>query len=146
MDTWFECKVKYQKVDAQGKEKFVTEPYLVDAVSFTDAESRIHTELQPYIGGEFNVTNIKKANFAEPVPNESGDRWFKCKVTFISFDEQKGTERRSNTNMLVQASNIKEAFDTLEKSLKDTVSDFEIPSIQQSNLMDVFGLPSHEEI
>jgi hypothetical protein len=138
MNTWFECKVKYQKVTADGKEKMVSEPYLIDAVSFTDAESRIHKELEPYISGEFHVTNIKMANYSELIPNEGGDRWFKCKATFISMDEEKGVERRSNTYMLVQANTVKEAYDNLEKALSDTISDFEIPAIQESPLLDVF--------
>jgi hypothetical protein len=143
MDTWFECKVKYQKVDTQGNDKFVTESYLIDAVSFTDAEARINIELEPYIRGEFNVTNIKIANFAELIPDENGDRWFKCKAVFIVFDEKKQTERRSATNMLVQASNVKEAYNNLDKALQGTVSDYEIPSIQESSLMDVFGIVAH---
>ncbi|MFA6401928.1 MAG: DUF4494 domain-containing protein [Salinivirgaceae bacterium] len=138
MSTWFECKVKYEKIGADGKEKMVTENYLVDAISFTEAESRINKELEPYISGEFVVTNIKIANFAELVPNDNGDRWFKCKVTFISLDEEKGIERRSNNYMLVQANNVKEAFDNLQKALGDTISTFEIPAIQESPLMDVF--------
>jgi hypothetical protein len=138
MNTWFECKVKYQKIVADGKEKMVTEPYLIDAVSFTEAESRIHKELEPYISGDFFVTNIKIANFSELVPNEAGDRWFKCKVAFISLDEEKGIEKRSNTYMLVQANDVKEAYDNLQKALGDTMSDFEIPAIQESPLMDVF--------
>lgn len=138
MNTWFECKVKYQKIDQTGKDKMVSELYLIDAVSFTEAESRINKELEPYISGEFFVSTIKIANFSELVPNEAGDRWFKCKVAFISFDEEKGIERRSNTYMLVQANNLKEAYDTLDKSLSDSVSDFEIPGIQESSIMDVF--------
>ncbi len=138
MSNWFECKVKYVKIGADGKEKMVTENYLIDAVSFTEAESRIHKELEPYINGEFTVTNIKMANFSELVPNENGDRWFKCKVSFISLDEEKGIEKRSNTYMLVQANNVKEAYDALQKALSDTMSDYEIPVIQESPLMDVF--------
>jgi hypothetical protein len=138
MSAWFECKVKYQKMDQTGKEKVVTEPYLIDAVSFTEAESRIHTELEPYITGEFNVTNIKIANFSELVPDETGDRWFKCKVTFITLDEEKGVERKSNTYMLVQANNLKEAYDNVEKAMSGSVSDYSIPSIAESPIMDVF--------
>lgn len=138
MNTWFECKVKYQKIDQTGKDKMVSELYLIDAVSFTEAESRINKELEPYISGEFFVSTIKIANFSELVPNENGDRWFKCKVAFITMDEEKGVERRSNTYMLVQANNVKDAYDTLDKSLSDTASDYEIPSIQESPLMDVF--------
>lgn len=138
MTTWFECKVKYDKIVADGNEKTVSEPYLIDAVSFTDAESRIHKELEPYISGEFTVSTIKIANYSELIPNENGDRWFKCKVSFISIDEEKGVERRSNTYMLVQANNVKEAYDNTEKALSDTMSDFEIPGIQESPLLDVF--------
>lgn len=138
MNTWFECKVKYVKIGFDGKEKMVTENYLIDAVSFTEAESRVNKELEPYIGGEFTVTNIKMANFSELIPNENGDRWFKCKVAFITLDEEKGIEKRSNTYMLVQSNNVKEAYDALQKALSDTMSDYEIPSIQESPLMDVF--------
>ena len=78
MNTWFECKVKYEKMGNDGKEKMVSEPYLIDAVSFTEAESRIHKELEPYISGDFFVSSIKIANFSELIPCEEGDRWFKC--------------------------------------------------------------------
>jgi hypothetical protein len=138
MSTWFECKAKYQKTDQNGKEKMVTEPYLVDAVSFTDAEKRINEMLSPYITGEFKVTNIKIANFSELIPNEACDRWFKCKVTFIGYNEEKNTETKTNTYMLVQASTVKQAFEFTENALKGTVSDYQIPSIQESPLKDVF--------
>jgi len=138
MSTWFECKVKYMKMDQNGKEKMVSEPYLVDAVSFTEAEKRIHEMLKPYISGEFNVTNIKIANFSELIPNDGGDRWFKVKVTYIGYDEEKKVERRTNTYMLIQANNVKEAYENTENALKGMVSDYEIPVIQQSPLMDVF--------
>ena len=138
MSAWFECKVKYQKTDQNGKDKIVNEPYLIDAVSFTEAESRIHSELEPYITGEFTVTNIKIANFSELIPDENGDRWFKCKVTFISLDEEKGVERKSSTYMLVQANTVKEAYDNVDKSMAGTVSDYSIPNIAESPIMDVF--------
>ena len=145
MSTWFECKAKYQKTDQNGKEKMVTEPYLVDAVSFTDAEKRINELLAPYITGEFKVTNIKIANFSELVPNEACDRWFKCKVTFIGYNEEKGTETKTSTYMLVQANTVRQAFDFVENALKGTVSDYEIPSIQESNLKDVFPYSEENE-
>jgi hypothetical protein len=138
MSTWFECKAKYQKTDDKGREKMVTEPYLVDAVSFTDAEKRINELLAPYISGEFKVTNIKIANFSELIPNEACDRWFKCKVTFIGYNEEKGTETKTSSYMLVQANTVKQAFEFVENALKGTVSDYEIPSIQESPLRDVF--------
>ena len=138
MSTWFECRVKYMKTDNNGKEKMVSEPYLVDAVSFTEAEKRIHEMLEPYISGEFNVINIKRAAYSELIPNETGDRWFKVKVVFIGYDEEKKTEKRTSTNILIQANTVKEAFENTENSMKGMVSDFEIPAIQESPLVDVF--------
>ncbi len=138
MSSWFECKVRYQKMDEGGKERTANEPYLIDAVSFTDAEARIHKEMEPYISGEFNVTNIKRANYSELIPSETGDRWFKCKVTFTTIDEEKGKERKSSTYYLVQADTVKEAFDAIDASMEGMVSDYTIPAIQESPIMDVF--------
>lgn len=141
MNNWYECKVKYQKVDEDGKQKAVSEIYMVDAVSFTDAESRITKELEQFAGlGEFNVASIKTTNYSELVPKESGDRWFKCKAVFISFDEKSGKERRTSSNILVQANDVKDAFETLSKALSTSISDFTIPMIQESSIMDIFGI------
>ena len=141
MSNWFECKVKYQKVDENGKQKGVAENYMVDAVSFTDAEARITKELEQYAGlGEFVVASIKTTNYTEIIPNESGDRWFKCKAVFISFDEKSGKERRSSSNMLVQATDVKDAYDVLSKALSTTMADFTIPAINESSIMDIFGI------
>ena len=141
MSNWFECKVKYQKVDENGKQKGVAENYMVDAVSFTDAEARITKELEQYAGlGEFVVASIKTTNYTEIIPNESGDRWFKCKAVFISFDEKSGKERRTSSSMLVQATDVKDAYDVLSKALSTTMADFTIPAINESSIMDIFGI------
>jgi hypothetical protein len=87
---WFECKISYEKMMENGVQKKVTEPYLVDALSFTEAEARIIEEMQPYISGEFVVSDIKRARIAELFANENGDRYYKFKVFFISLDEKSG--------------------------------------------------------
>ena len=141
MNNWYECKVKYQKVDEEGRQKAVSEIYMVDAVSFTDAESRITKELEQYAGlGEFTVASIKTTNYAEIIPNESGDRWFKCKAVFISFDEKTNKERRTASSMLVQATDVKDAYDVLSKALSTSIADFTIPAVQESSIMDIFGI------
>ena len=94
--TWYECKVKYRKMSDSGEQKMVTEPFLVDAISFTEAETRINSEMEAYVSEEFFITNIKVANFAEIHPFENSDRWFKSKVSLISYDEESGKERKSN--------------------------------------------------
>lgn len=138
-NNWFECKVKYVKIDeVSGKEKKVSEPYLVDAVSFTEAEARIHKELEQMISGDFNVTNISKSNVSELYPNENGDRWFKAKVSFVDVDEASGKEKKANQYMLTQANNLKQAYEFLEECLSTMIVPYEIPSISESPLMDVF--------
>ncbi len=137
-NNWFECKVKYVKIDENGKEKKVTEPYLVDAVSFTEAEARIHIELEKMIHSDFMVTNISKSNISELFPNENGDRWFKAKTSFVTVDEESGKEKKSNNYMLVEANNVKDAYDFLTEGLSDMIVPFEIPSVAESPIMDVF--------
>ena len=61
MANWFECRVKYDKMLENGMQKKVTEPYLVDALSFTEAEARIIEEVSPFISGEFSVSAVKRA-------------------------------------------------------------------------------------
>ncbi|MCL5245042.1 DUF4494 domain-containing protein [Cellulophaga sp. 20_2_10] len=143
--TWYECKVKYRKMSDTGAQKVTTEPYLVDAISYTEAETRINEEMKAYISDEFKITNIKVANFAEIHPFENTDRWFKSKVSLIAFDEESGKERKTNMYLLVQANDVKEAYDNTVAVMKDTMGDYTIPAITESPIMDVFPYFSGEE-
>ncbi len=143
--TWYECKIKYRKIDESGAQKMTTEPYLVDAISYTEAESRINEEMSAYISDEFKITNIKVANFAEIHPFENSDRWFKSKVSLIAYDEESGKERKSNMYLLIQANDVKEAFDNTNDAMKNTMGDYTIPAIAESPIMDVFPYFSGEE-
>lgn len=138
MSNWFECKVKYGKVDSSGKTKSVSETYLVDAISFAEAEDRISREVAPFVNGEFKITGLKMANVNEIFPHEEGDRWFRCKVYFVSVDEVKGTEKRIASNILVFGSDIDNAWQHLNASLADTMSDFEVASIADTTIIDIF--------
>ncbi|MBF7093272.1 DUF4494 domain-containing protein [Flavobacterium sp. ALJ2] len=142
---WYECKVKYRKTDDTGTQKVTTEPYLVDALSYTEAETRINEEMSAYISEEFKITNIKMANYAEIHPFENADRWFKSKVSLMAYDEESGKERRSNMYILVQANDVKEAYDNTIAIMKNTMGDYTIPAIAESPIMDVFPYFSGEE-
>ncbi|MCD0475567.1 DUF4494 domain-containing protein [Flavobacterium sp. EDS] len=142
---WYECKVKYRKTDDIGTQKVTTEPYLVDALSYTEAETRINEEMSAYISEEFKITNIKMANYAEIHPFENADRWFKSKVSLMAYDEESGKERRSNMHILVQANDVKEAYDNTIAIMKNTMGDYTIPAIAESPIMDVFPYFSGEE-
>ncbi|MBQ4139218.1 MAG: DUF4494 domain-containing protein, partial [Muribaculaceae bacterium] len=136
---WFECKVKYDKTLETGAVKTVTEPYLVDALSFTEAEARITEEMQPYISGEFTVSAVRRVNLSDIFYNQSGDRWYKVKTNFITIDEKTAVEKKTASFQLVQASEFKEALDVFMEGMKDTMADFEIASITETMLMDVFS-------
>lgn len=138
MNTWFECTSKYNKMDENGYEKKVSETYLLDAVSFTEAESRIYKELQSMVSGEFSVSKIAKTRIAEIIPSETGDRWYKSKVTFITVDEESGKEKRTSQSVLVSSCNIKDAYDQIIESMQGMMADFEISGITESTIMDVF--------
>ncbi|SFU72557.1 protein of unknown function [Pustulibacterium marinum] len=146
--TWFECKVKYKKIDeASGARKVKTEPFLVDAISYTEAEKRITEEMSVYLseGEDIMITNIKVANYAEIHPFENSDRWFKSKVALIAYDEESGKERKTNQYLLVQGNDIKDAFEHTVHVMKDTMGEYSIPAISESPIMDVFPYFSGEE-
>lgn len=145
MYNWFECKVTYEKTLENGTVKKVTEPYLIDALSFTEAEARIIEELKPYISGEFTIADIKRAKLSEMFLNETGDRYFKAKVYFITLDEKSGMEKKTAAQMLVQASDIDEALTELKKGMAGTLADYSVATLAETPIMDVFPYSSTEK-
>lgn len=138
MALWFETKLRYDKMMENGTVKKVTEPYLVDALSFTEAEARITEESSPFISGEFTVSAAKKSNISEIFYDESGDRWYRVKVAFITIDENKGTEKRKASYIMVQASDFISAHQRFLEGMKGTMADYEILSISETAIMDVY--------
>lgn len=138
MHNWFQCKIKYERNAEAGEVVKVNETYLIDALSFTEAEERISEEMQPYISGEFLVSDIKRARIAELFMNENGDKWYRCKVNFITLDEEKGIEKRTANTMFAQASTLNEAVEVVEKGMKGTMADYEIASVVETSVLDVF--------
>ncbi|MCF0179494.1 MAG: DUF4494 domain-containing protein [Bacteroidales bacterium] len=140
MNNWYECKVKYEKTLETGTQKKVAESYLVDAMSFTEAENRIIEEMKPFIVGEFEVAAVKKARISELFQDPEGDKWYRAKVMFITLDEKSGIEKKTASTMLVQAKDFQKAVKNLEDGMKGTMSDWEINTISETLLMDVFGM------
>ena len=138
MNNWFECKVSYEKMVDGGMQKRVTEPYLVDALSFTEAEARIIEEIRPYISGDFMVTGIKRARLSELFFNPAGDRYYRVKVSYVTLDEKSGTENKTAVQMLAQASTVKEAIEVVDEGMKGTMADYVIASVTETLLIDVF--------
>lgn len=147
MKTWFECRIRYEKTMADGMNKKVTEPYLVDALSFTEAEARIIEEMAPYISGEFTVRDIKRASYSEIFYTDevSADKWYKGRLGFVTLDEKNGKEKVSYTNVLVQACDLRDAVKKLDEGMKGSMADYVVKLIQETDIMDVYEYEREED-
>ena len=143
---FFQCKISYEKITESGLQKKVTEPYLVDALSFTEAEARIIEEVKPFIAGEFQIKAIAHYPVNEYFKSEEqGDFYFRAKVAFISLDERSGSEKQTKVNMLIQASEIQEAKDILIEGMKGTLGDYKILEVKETTIMNVFEYNKENE-
>ena len=145
---WFECKIKYEKVMEDGLQKQVVEQYVVDALSFAEAEQRITEEMSAYISGEFEVADVKKAAYKEVFfddDNAASDRWYKAKLDFITIDERTEKEKRSRVTYLVQATNLNRAMKNVDTVMGGTMIDYDAASISDTKLVDVFETMEQRE-
>lgn len=129
-----------------GYNKKVTEKHIVDALSYTEAEARIIEEMTPFIIGSFMVSDIKRAKYSEIFPSceESAEKWFKCKLAFITLDEKTGAEKKTNTLVLVNAADLRDAVKKLDEAMKGTMADYEIASVSETPIMDVYPYEAKE--
>ena len=137
---WFECKIRYEKVMEDGLQKRVTENYVVDALSFSEAEKRITEEMSSYISGEFDVADIKIAAYKEIFFSEddTADKWYKTKLQFITIDEKTDKEKRSTVTYLVNAGSLNGAVKNIDEMMGGTLIDYVIASVAETSLMDVY--------
>ena len=137
---FFEVKIQYQKMQEDGKEKKVTEQYVVEALSFTEAESRIAEEMLPYTDGDLDVVSEKIAPYNEIFisENSTDDKWFVSKVGFITLDEKTAKEKKQTFRYLVQAATSEHALDYTKTMLNQCLSDYSIDSVQDTPTLDVF--------
>lgn len=146
MNNWFECKVRTEKMLEGGATKKVTEPYLVDALNFTEAEARIIEEISPFCNGQLEVVDIKRARYCEMFTSEleSADKWYKVKCLFVTLDEKTQVEKRTAQLMLVQASDLRDAVKRFDEGMKGSMIDYEIALVQETPLLDVFPYEKRE--
>lgn len=138
MALWFECRVRYDKITDNGAQKKVTEPYLFDALSFTEAESRVIMEVSPYISGAFTIPAIKKTNIVEIFPDDMADKWWHVKYNLVTIDAKSGVERRTPINVMVQANDQQGAVDRFHKGMKGTMVDYEIEKVAETKIVGVY--------
>lgn len=133
----YQVKVKYDKMQENGSVKPTTDVYLVDALSFTEAEARITEYAQPYISGEFVVTDIKRVNYAEVWADGKGDYWWESQLEFITLDERTGAEKRTKNRMLVQADTLQEAMQAVRENMSSNMADYEAVCIKATPILEV---------
>lgn len=138
--TWFETRVRYDKTMEDGQNKKVIEQYVVDALSFSEAEELITEEMSHYVSGEFDVKAIAPAVYGEIFFSDvdTDDKWFKARLSFITIDEKTEKERRSSVTYLVQAHSVNGAVKHVDEVMKSTMIDYEIAAITETKIMDVF--------
>ena len=147
LHNWFECKVKFEKTMENGMQKKVSETYIVDALSFTEAEAHIIEEVTPFISGEYQVSDIKRAKYAEIMfsKDTKDDCWFKAKLTFVTLDEKSGGEKKTSSVVLVQACDLREAVKKVDQNMKGSMSDYTISSLTETAVMDVYPYEAAED-
>lgn len=138
MNNWFTVKVKYTKQLDNGQFKRVSEPYLLAAMTFTDAEARIYEELGSMIRGEFDVVGIARTEIHDIFQYDDADVWYKCKVTYEREDGDSEKAKKVSQNFLVSAHSVKDAFERIKESLSTLLVDFQIPSIIVSPIVEIF--------
>lgn len=138
MHNWFEVKATYEKTLENGMQKKVTESYLLDALSFTEAEARAIEELKLYISGEFTIAAVGRKKISELFFNDNGDRFFMAKIAFTTLDEKSGSEKITKVQMLAQAGDIDEALAVVRKGMEGTLADWYFISVSETAIMDVF--------
>lgn len=137
---WFECKIRYEKTMEDGLLKKVNEVYVIDALSFSEAEERITKEMSSYISGEFEIVDVKIAPYREVffADDNLADQWFKAKLSFITIDERGDKEKRTSVMYLVNAGNIDNAIKNIGEVMSGTMIDYVTTSISATKIFDVF--------
>lgn len=136
--TWYNVKVKYTKQLDDGRLKRVTEPYLIDSVSFTDAEARFYEEIGQSILGDYTITGIAKKDYMDIFYYDDADEWYVCRLTYVSIDEDDGeNSKKIKCNFLVTANSVKEACERIDESLKDMMASYEITGVAVTTITEV---------
>lgn len=146
MTRYFVSTVRYDKTMENGLVKTVNEQYLIDALSFTEAESRTIEELTPYIGGDFSIAQIVKPRISELFLDGNGDRYYRVKVAYITLDEKSGVEKKATNCILVQANDFKGAYDRFIEGMKGSMVDYEIQSITETPIIDYFPVKNENDV
>lgn len=138
VSTWFECKVRYEKTLDNGLQKKITEQYVVDAVSWAEAEVRITEEMSRLTNDKFEITDIRKAAYKEVLIKDSTDVWFKAKVQFVTIDEKTEQEKKQSFYYLVNGVDIDDAKKGIDDVFNKSISDYTVSRLEETSILKVF--------
>lgn len=138
MSKYYEVTLRYDKTQENGSIKRVSEKYLCDALSLTEAEARVTEKMQPYISGEFCATSAKETKIAETCGDVGCGKFFLAKVAFITIDEKSAKEKRTISQVLVGAENFDEAYKAFNEYMRDSISDYTLVSLAETKYLDLF--------
>jgi hypothetical protein len=144
MPAWYRCKIRFQKEDSAGSLQTINEEYLIDAVSFTEAEAKCY-KLIVTGASDFNVDSIVRMRLADLFTSEEGEQWFKAKVIYFSVDEKSGKEKKIVNYMLLNADGIQQALDRLNENMRNFLIPYETTDMVLTPILDVFPHTSEEE-
>jgi len=141
---WYECSIRYEKMMEDGKQKKVTEKYVVDAVSWGNAETMITEEMSAYISGEMTIPDISRPSYGEIFFSEKDgdDKWYKVKLAFITINEKTQKEVKTRVYYLVQGHSVENARKNVIEVMETSMIDYEIKGIVETKIMDVFEYKS----
>lgn len=145
-NSWFLCTARYTKQLEDGQLKRVNEPFLVDAVSFTDAEARMYEELGSRIRGEFLIVGEKKVDYADVFEYEDSEQWYEAKLQYESVDADSGKQKKVTNKFLVTAVNIGQAYKRINESLSDMMVSFTITQLKESKIVEIFPYDGEREV
>lgn len=142
---WFNCRVRYQTLDESGQEIKVSDDYLLDAYSYTEAEASIHRLMNQVVKGQFEVVQITKTTFVDVVPDDHAEMWYRVKISLIMLDEQSGKEKQTSQFVAVAANDIRDAFDKIKEYMRNTGTGYVVPGISYFKVKEVFMLEKEAE-
>ena len=164
---WYQVKARFERVQEDGRQKMVSEIYLVQATSFGMAEAAIQKEIAPFASGEFDIVAVARKNYSEIITDKFGiesridgearrilgqknasmeaDKWFKCKLNFITLDEKSGKEKKTAQFFLVNANTAMTAHELVDNFMRGSISDYEVEQVDETKILDVFKIKSKDE-
>lgn len=136
--SYIETAARYEKTLEDGKVKKVTERFLVDALSCTEAESRTIEELTPYVSGDLEVTANKKVNIAEVMGDKEADKFYLAKVAFVTIDERTAKEKKTVSQWLIGGTDFNDAYEVVLREINKCMADIEIQSLSETAIREFY--------